>query len=107
MTSRLKELLMITLRYTAFGGLALAALLALATLAVAASPAAPATTTDKYAVKVPGGLGFADFRGYETWEVISFSVTDRLGAIILGDPAMIKAYKAGIPANGKPFPDGA
>ena len=28
-------------------------------------------------------------------------------AAILGNPAMINAYKAGIPGNGKPFPDGA
>ena len=28
-------------------------------------------------------------------------------AAILGNPAMIKAYQAGIPDNGKPFPDGA
>ena len=27
--------------------------------------------------------------------------------MILGNPPMIDAYKAGIPANGKPFPDGA
>jgi hypothetical protein len=28
-------------------------------------------------------------------------------AVILGNPTMIEAYKAGIPVNGKPFPDGA
>ena len=28
-------------------------------------------------------------------------------AVIMGNPAMIAAYKAGIPDNGKPFPDGA
>jgi hypothetical protein len=28
-------------------------------------------------------------------------------AVILGNPTMIDAYKAGIPGNGKPFPDGA
>jgi hypothetical protein len=28
-------------------------------------------------------------------------------AVILGNPAMIDAYRAGIPGNGKPFPDGA
>jgi hypothetical protein len=28
-------------------------------------------------------------------------------AAILGNPAMIKAYLAGVPSNGKPFPDGA
>ena len=27
--------------------------------------------------------------------------------MILGNPAMIDAYQAGIPANGKPVPDGA
>jgi cytochrome P460 len=28
-------------------------------------------------------------------------------AAILGNPTMIEAYKAGIPGNGKPFPDGS
>ena len=28
-------------------------------------------------------------------------------ATILGNPALIEAYRAGIPGNGKPFPDGA
>ena len=28
-------------------------------------------------------------------------------ATILGNPALIEAYKSGIPGNGKPFPDGA
>ena len=27
--------------------------------------------------------------------------------VIVGNPAMIDAYKAGAPGNGKPFPDGA
>jgi len=62
---------------------------------------------DKYAVKVPGGLAFSEFRGYEGWQVIALSRNDKLVAVILGNPAMIEAYKAGIPGNGKPFPDGA
>jgi hypothetical protein len=28
-------------------------------------------------------------------------------AAILGNPAMIDAFRAGVPGNGKPFPDGA
>jgi hypothetical protein len=32
---------------------------------------------------------------------------DQLLAVILGNPAMIDAFKAGVPGNGKPFPDGA
>jgi len=62
---------------------------------------------DKYTAKVPGGLAMSDFRGYEGWQGISVSRTDKVFAIILGNPVMIKAYQAGIPANGKPVPDGA
>jgi hypothetical protein len=62
---------------------------------------------DKYTVKVPGGLAFSDFRGYEGWQAISFSRNERVAAVILGNPVMIDAYQAGIPANGKPVPDGA
>lgn len=62
---------------------------------------------DKYTVKVPGGLSFAEFKGYEGWHFISLSQSDNVVAAILGNPVMIEAYKQGIPANGKPFPDGA
>ena len=62
---------------------------------------------DKYTVKVPGGLAFSEFRGYETWEVVSVSHNATAIAVIVGNPTMIAAYKAGIPANGKPVPDGA
>ena len=62
---------------------------------------------DKYTVKVPGGLAFAEFRGYEAWQAISTSRNDKVVAVIFGNPTMIDAYRAGIPANGKPFPDGA
>jgi hypothetical protein len=62
---------------------------------------------DKYTVKVPGGLAFSEFRGYEAWQSISISRNDRVVAVILGNPAMIDAYEAGIPGNGKPVPDGA
>lgn len=62
---------------------------------------------DKYTVKVPGGLAFSEFRGYESWQVISMSATARAVAVTVGDPAMIAAYEAGFPANGKPVPDGA
>ncbi|HKU06375.1 MAG TPA: cytochrome P460 family protein [Bradyrhizobium sp.] len=64
---------------------------------------------DKYTLKVPGGLAFAEFRGYEGWQVVatSQSANLKLVAVILANPEMIEAYKAGIPGNGKPFPDGA
>src|SRR5688572_19850848 len=77
-----------------------------AALAVLATGAA-ISAQDKYGVKVPNGLAFSEFRGYESWETISLSQGGELIATILGNPAMIEAYKAGIPGNGKPFPDGA
>jgi len=70
----------------------------LVTLALAAQ--------DKYTVKVPGGLAFSEFRGYEGWQAISISRNEKVVAVILGNPAMIDAYRAGIPGNGKPVPDG-
>ena len=62
---------------------------------------------DKYSVKVPGGLAFSEFRGYEAWQTISLSRNESVVAVILGNPTMIAAYQAGIPANGKAVPDGA
>ena len=76
--------------------------------AIATAANAPATgTQDKYTLKVPGGLAFAAFKGYESWETVSLSANDKLVAVIVANPTMIAAYKAGIPGNGKPFPDGA
>jgi len=62
---------------------------------------------DKYTLQVPGGLAFSEFRGYENWQVVSASLDGDLLATILANPVMIDAYRAGIPGNGKPFPDGA
>jgi hypothetical protein len=76
-----------------------------AALVVLATGAA-ISAQDKYTVKVPGGLAFSEFTGYERWQVISMSHGGLL-AVIVGNPAMIDAYKAGAPGNGKPFPDGA
>ena len=62
---------------------------------------------DKYILKVPNGLAFSEFRGYESWQVVSISQDGPVIAAIFANPVMIQAYKAGIPGNGKPFPDGS
>ena len=62
---------------------------------------------DKYSLKSPSGIAFSDFRGYEDWAVISSARTDERLKVIVGNPTMIKAFKAGIPLNGQPFPDGS
>ena len=76
-------------------------------LAVLGVGAIYAQSHDKYTLKVPGGLAFSEFRGYESWQTIATSQSDKAVAVILGNPTMIAAYQAGIPGNGKPFPDGA
>ena len=75
-------------------------------LAVLATGAA-ISAQDKYTLKVPNGLAFSEFKGYEGWQTISISHNGEMLAVILGNPAMIDAYKAGAPGNGEPFPDGA
>ena len=75
----------------------------LAVLAIGAAISAQ----DKYTLTVPNGLAFAEFQGYEDWPVIALSENGGLIAVILGNPVMIDAYKAGVPGNGQPFPDGA
>jgi hypothetical protein len=62
---------------------------------------------DRYTVQVPGGLAISEFRGYENWQVIAVSQTGNLLVAILGNPEIIAAYQAGVPGNGKPFPDGS
>src|SRR6266566_4028197 len=52
-------------------------------------------------------VAFAEFRGYENWQVVSISQDGGLLAAILANPVMIAAYRAGVPGNGKSFPDGA
>jgi Cytochrome P460 len=62
---------------------------------------------DKYTVRVTGGLSFSEFKGYEGWQVVATSTNDKLVAVIVANPKMIAAYQAGIPGNGKAFPDGS
>jgi hypothetical protein len=62
---------------------------------------------DKYTLKLPNGLPFSEFRGYENWQVVSVSQTTELLKVEVANPTMIDAYRSGIPGNGKPFPDGS
>jgi len=62
---------------------------------------------DKYTLRVPNGLAFSDFRGYENWQVVAVSQTEDLLKAMVANPTMIDAYRAGVPGNGKPFPDGS
>ena len=61
---------------------------------------------DRYALQVPDGLSFSEIRGYDAWENVAVSETEGSVKAIVGNPAMISAYKQGIPDNGKQFPEG-
>jgi hypothetical protein len=76
-------------------------------VAVLAVLATAVYAQNKYALKSPGGIAFADFRGYEDWAVVSSARTDEVLKVIVANPAMINAYKAGVPGNGRPFADGS
>ena len=81
---------------------------AAATLALAGGVALSAQ--DKYSLKSPSGIAFSEFKGYEDWAVISSAKGHADGKelkVIVGNPTIIDAFKAGVPGNGRPFPDGS
>jgi len=69
--------------------------------------AAAACAQDKYSLHSPSGIAFSDFRGYEDWAVVSSARTDQILKVIVANPKMIRAFKAGVLGNGQPFPDGS
>jgi hypothetical protein len=62
---------------------------------------------DKYSLISPSGIAFSDFRGYEDWPTVSSARQDEILKVIVANPKMITAYKAGVPGNGQPFPEGS
>ena len=62
---------------------------------------------EKYSLKTPDGIAFSDFKGYEDWVVVSSARTDEVLKVIVANPRMIEAYKAGVPGDGQSFPEGS
>jgi len=62
---------------------------------------------DRYTVKVPDGLAFSDFRGYEDWKYVAVSQTETTVKVIAANDVMMNAFRQGLPADGKTFPDGS
>jgi hypothetical protein len=72
---------------------------------------------DRFTLTAANGIAFSEFRGYDAWQLVASSQPDNAGGCgtskvgcmkaILGNPAVIRAYREGIPANGKAVPDGA
>jgi len=76
-----------------------------------------AQSQDRFTLKSANGIAFSEFRGYDAWQLVATSQPDDAGGCgtskvgcmkgILGNPAMIQAYRDGIPTNGTAVPDGA
>jgi hypothetical protein len=73
-----------------------ASLSALAGLAIAAR--------DRFMLTAPNGVAFSEFRGYDTWQDVAVSATDHCIKAILGNPAMINAYKGRHSGQWQAFP---
>jgi hypothetical protein len=76
-----------------------ALLFALGSIALAAQ--------DRFTLKVPNGLAFSEFKGYETWQNVAVSQTENGIKVIAANATMMDAYRRGLPAEGKKFPDGS
>ena len=61
---------------------------------------------DRYTLKL-GKLSFSDFRGYENWRDVAVSQTETLLKVIVANDVMMDAYRRGLPADGKFFPEGS
>ena len=95
----------------------IATLVGLGLLVCAASAFVAAQAQDRFSLKSANGIAFSEFRGYDAWQLVATSQPDnasgcgtsKVGCMkaILGNPAMIQAYRDGFPANGAAVPDGA
>jgi hypothetical protein len=81
--------------------------LAIVTASLATAGGMALAAQDRSTLKVPNGLAFSEFKGYENWQYVAVSQTETSLKVIAANPAMIKAYRSGIPGNGKHFPEGS
>ena len=63
----------------------------------------------QYSLKELNGISFSEIKGYETWQAVapSYRTDQKEVRLILANDTMIRAYKSGVPGNGKPFPNGS
>ena len=75
-------------------------------LSLAALGGVALAAQDRYALKL-GKLSFSDFKGYEDWRDVAVSQTETQLKVIVANDVMMKAYRQGLPADGKLFPEGS
>lgn len=62
---------------------------------------------DRSTLKVPGGLSFSEFKGYQAWEAVAVSQVPGSQKLIAANATMMAAYKKGLPAKDQTFPEGS
>ena len=80
---------------------------ALSLTALAAAGGIALAAQDRSTLKVPDGLAFSEFKGYQDWQDVAVSQTDTSVKAIVANPTMIAAFRNGLPASGKTFPEGS
>jgi hypothetical protein len=75
-------------------------------LSLAALGGVALAAQDRYTLKL-GKLSFSDFKGYEDWRDVAVSQTETQLKVIVANDVMMKAYRLGLPADGKFFPEGS
>jgi hypothetical protein len=86
--TRSSMILIIVAMLAVFGGMAIAA-------------------QDKYMLKIPNGLAWSEWRGYENWADVAVSQTETEIKAIVANPIMMDAFRSGLPSSGKLFPNGS
>ena len=77
------------------------------TAAVLLAAGAGLAADSRAGLKVPQGLSFAEFAGYENWAPVAVSQVPDGIKVISANPTMMAAYRAGLPTKGKLFPEGS
>jgi len=62
------------------------------------------SSQDKYALQVPNGLSFSEFRGCEDWPVIAISDNEGKLAVTGGNPANDRRLQGGCARQWQAFP---
>ena len=83
------------------------ATIAVALTALGAAAGVASAAQDRSTLKVPDGLSFSEFKGFEAWEPVAPSAVPGEIKVIAANPVMMAAYKKGLPAKGQTFPDGS
>ena len=85
----------------------LSSVIVIITASLAALGSMALAEQDRYTLKIPNGLAWSEFRGYETWQNVAVSQTESSLKLIAANDVMINAYRDGVPGNGRLFPDGS